>query len=178
MANKYSIECALVSALVVASGFAQGVAVIVGEQLSSYLGRCEASAVAARKDGRLVKLGKMDKAASADITFLPLKAAKRDVSYLPARLLVIADSATKFAKEAGLERDSIAFNLPESVQALLAGMEAAGMARQEAADKVRAEKEAAEAAITARHALAAQLLATHDTAEEQKKVKAAQAVTA
>ena len=34
------------------------------------------------------------------------------------------------------------------------------------------------AAITARHALAAQLLAAHDAAEEQKKVKAAQAVTA
>jgi len=178
MATKYSIECGLVASLVVASGFGAGTATLVGEQLSTYLGRCEAQAIAARKDGRMVKMGKADKDANADITFLPLKAAKRDVSYLPARLLVIADAASKFAKEAGIERDGIAFDLPDSVQSLLKGMEAIGALRQAEADKAAADKAAAEAAITARQELAAQLLAEHDKQEEAKKVKAAKAVTA
>jgi len=160
-----------------ASGFKVGVATLVSDQLSTYLGRCEAQAIAARKDGRMIKIGKANGEMNADITFLPLKAAKRDVNYLPARLLVIADAASKFAKEAGLERDSIAFDLPESVQTLLKGMEAIGALRQAEADKAAADKQAAEAAIAARHELAAQLLAAHDAAEEQKKVKAAQAVT-
>jgi len=175
---KFSIECTLVANLVVSSGFSIGVAALVGEQLSTYLGRCEAQAVAARKDGRMVKMGKADGHANADITFLPLKAAKRDVSYLPARLLVIADAAAKFAKEAGLERDGIAFDLPDSVQALLKGMEAQGKERQAQADKAAADKAAAAEAIAARQELAAQLLAAHDKQEEARKVKAAQAVTA
>jgi hypothetical protein len=170
---KFSVECSLVANLVVASGFSDGVAALVGEQLSTYLGRCEAQAVAARKDGRMVRVGKADKDANADVTFLPLKAAKRDVNYLPARLLVIADAAAKFAKEAGIERDGIAFDLPDSVQSLLKGMEAQGKERQAQADKAAADKVAQAEAIAARQELAAQLLAAHDAAEEKRKVKAA-----
>ena len=178
MANKFSVEVALVESLLLACDYQKGVASLVGEQLSSYLGRCEASAVAANKAGRMVTLGKADKDMNGDVRFLALKSAKRDLNYLPCRLLVIADAQIAFSKATGIPTDEVCFTLPESVRGLLAGLEAQGKAKYEVmVAKLKAEKEKEEA-LQARQELAAQLLEEHDKQMEAAKVKAAQAITA
>jgi len=175
MANKYSVECGLVETLLLQSDYSPGVVQLVSEQLSTYLGRMEAKAVSARKDGRIAAFGKADKDAAGDLKFLPLKVAKADLSYLPCRLLVIADATAVFSKTTGIPVDEIAYTLPESVRGILAGMEAAGKARQAEIDAKRKEQEAKNAAMKERQELAARLLAEHDAQEEKRKAGAAKA---
>ncbi len=159
--SKYSVEVSAVKSVVTKAGFSLSIASVVGEMLSTELGRREAYAVSAKKDGRTVSFGKADKDELADAK-LTLKLAKLNTGYLPFRLLIISDAVTTFAKTTGIEAADVEYPLPEFVRLQLGelkGMaderEAKRLADVAAYDKAQAEK-------AARQALGEQLIAEHE----------------
>lgn len=177
--SRYSVEVGIVTSLVVKCGYSEGIAAVVGEMLSTELGRLEASAVSAKKDGRCVKFGKVhakDKTADAKLS---VKFAKQNAGLLPFRLLIIADGIAKLAKDTDVPEESIEIELPEMVRLNLDALKSKADKR-EAEFKERMAVEAKERAERkARQELAEQLLAEHEAklAKDANKGKVAEVAT-